>query len=233
MTISSKNGIGILLLDEEEPFVVGDPGNPDTFTYSVIHRVVEGATIKRVFANDESLIPAFEDAARELQDKGIRAISGCCGMFAQYQSSVADAVDVPVALSSLQQVPLILNSIGAAKRLGILVGSKERIPAIKDLLKAGEVQRVVIDGVFESGGAASAFEADGSIDVNVFREAVTKAATSMVSKKPAIGAILLETSFFAPYSDAVHKKTGLPVFDFVTLIDELHRATHRYQGKVN
>jgi UDP-N-acetylmuramate--alanine ligase len=42
-----------------------------------------------------------------------------------------------------------------------------------------------------------------------------------------IGAILLECSDLPPYAAALHRETGLPVFDFTTLINWVHSAVVR------
>ena len=41
----------------------------------------------------------------------------------------------------------------------------------------------------------------------------------MVAENPSIGAILLECSEFPPFAAAVSESTGLPVFDFISMID--------------
>ena len=41
----------------------------------------------------------------------------------------------------------------------------------------------------------------------------------MIAENPAIGAILLECSEFPPFAAAVSEATGLPVFDFISMID--------------
>jgi hypothetical protein len=54
----------------------------------------------------------------------------------------------------------------------------------------------------------------------------------IVREHPHLGAVLFECSMLPPYARAVQDAVGLPVFDFVTMINHLHAATHRqrYSG---
>ena len=49
-------------------------------------------------------------------------------------------------------------------------------------------------------------------------------ATSLVAEHPEIGAFLLECSDLPPYAADIQAATGLPVFDFITLIDWVHQS---------
>ena len=42
-----------------------------------------------------------------------------------------------------------------------------------------------------------------------------------------IGAILLECAVFPPYAAALQERFGVPVFDFISLIDYAHYVTNR------
>ena len=57
----------------------------------------------------------------------------------------------------------------------------------------------------------------GFIDTEVVEAEVTAVARSLVEDHPEVGAILLECSNLPPYAHAVHRATGRPVFDFITL----------------
>ncbi len=52
-------------------------------------------------------------------------------------------------------------------------------------------------------------------------------AIELLRKNPEIGAILLECSNMPPYAHAVQQATGLPVFDFTTLINFMVSGNHR------
>ena len=74
-------------------------------------------------------------------------------------------------------------------------------------------------------------EAD-TLDSDKVEAETVKAAKEMVAKNPDMGAIVIECSMLPPYSKAVQEATGLPVYDFITMIDHLYAATHqqRYDG---
>ena len=59
-------------------------------------------------------------------------------------------------------------------------------------------------------------------------------AQAQIEAHPEIGAVLLECSDLPPYTADIHDATGLPVFDFITLIDWVHHAVtqRRYYGQM-
>ena len=61
---------------------------------------------------------------------------------------------------------------------------------------------------------------------------VVGVATEMVEENPDMGAIIMECSMLPPYTKAVNEATGLPVFDFIQMIDYFQRGSHRqaYSG---
>ena len=100
--------IGILMLDTRFPRLPGDIGNATTFSYPVMYKIVEQATVDRVVkAADAGLIEPFVRAGMELIQNGARAIVTSCGFMAIFQKELAQALPVPVFTSSLLQVPLV------------------------------------------------------------------------------------------------------------------------------
>ncbi len=61
-------------------------------------------------------------------------------------------------------------------------------------------------------------EQKGTLDEDLFRNEVLGAASTLCGRGIDLGAILLECSELPPYSADVQKITGLPVFDFVSMI---------------
>src|SRR5690554_3886644 len=106
--ISYGEPIGILLLENYAPFIPGDVANATTYSFPVRFQPVKDLTVKRIFAHDLTLLDEMISSAKYLVEHGgVRAITGNCGFMALFQKEVAKAVDVPVMLSSLLQIPFM------------------------------------------------------------------------------------------------------------------------------
>src|SRR5437870_4777294 len=113
--------VGILMLETRFPRIPGDMGNALTWPFPVLYKVVPGATPDRVVRHKSAgLTNAFLDAATELAQLGADGITTTCGFLSLYQREIAAHVGVPVATSSLMQIPLIERLLPPGKRVGIL-----------------------------------------------------------------------------------------------------------------
>ena len=107
--------LGILMLRARFPRIHGDMGNAGTWPFPVLYRVVKGASPERVVLNGaQGLLPDFLEAAAELVDQGAEAITTNCGFLALFQKELAAHVKVPVATSSLIQVPWVQATLPPA-----------------------------------------------------------------------------------------------------------------------
>ena len=78
--------IGIMMLDTSFTRISGDIGNPNTYNFPVLYKVVKGALPERVAINtDIKLINPFIEAAKELEELGVKAITTSCGFLALFQ----------------------------------------------------------------------------------------------------------------------------------------------------
>ena len=78
--------VGILILDAAYPCVPGNVGNATTYAYPVRFQEVRGASIDRLLnQRDPALKEAFVEAAVELQNRGVKAITGACGFMAFFK----------------------------------------------------------------------------------------------------------------------------------------------------
>jgi len=97
--------VGIIMLDTSFPRIKGDIGNPDTFNFPVLYKVVKDASPARIVLQaDKSLIQPFIEAGLALIREGAKLITTSCGFLALFHNELTDALNVPVFSSSLQQV---------------------------------------------------------------------------------------------------------------------------------
>lgn len=222
--------IGILLVDCKTPFIPGDVGNASTYSYPVLYETVRGVTLDRLInQGDESLVDSIIETARRLQDMGVRAISSDCGYMVRYQEKVAAALDIPVILSSLVQLPLLERSAGPGKKVGIICANKQRLtPQLLALSGLSSPDRAVIYGLEDKPNfRAPILDEIDPLEPEKIGPEVAATAREMIEAHPEVGPILLECSNLPPYAHLVQAATGRPVFDFTTLINLYYGAAVR------
>lgn len=226
--------IGILMIETFEPFIPGDVGNATTFSYPVRYRKVDGFTFQRLYDKDPALLEPILDAARELVREGVRAITGDCGFMALYQREIADALEVPVFMSSLLQIPFISATLRKDEKVGIIALDSRRLtPEFLEKIGIDPSIPVYIKGLEDKKNFHDAAIIDvGILDDEKVEAELVEAAREMVDDDPRVKAILLECSMLPPYGAAIQEAVNLPVFDFVTMIDYVFSAVvkRRFEG---
>ncbi|MDO9498509.1 aspartate/glutamate racemase family protein [Falsiroseomonas sp.] len=216
--------LGILMLEARFPRIPGDMGNGTTWPFPVLFRVVRGATPEKVVLQGaRGLLPDFIAAARELVDLGAEAITTNCGFLTLFQAELAAAVQVPVATSSLMQVPWVQAMLPPGKRVGVVtVSSSSLTPA--HLRAANVPLDIPVQGT--EGGREffrvliQAEAAD--MDVALAEQDILDAGRALVARHPEVGAIVLECTNMPPYAAALQAELGLPVYDIYTMVNWLH-----------
>lgn len=223
------HALGILMLDTVFPRIPGDVGNALTWPFPVRYRVVNGAVGSRIMgdAPDPSLLDPFIEAAKELEADGVLAITTSCGFLAAFQRELAAAVSIPVLTSSLLQVPVAARLIGPEQRVGILTerpnlnaghfagagwSEDEVAVQVATLPPEAVFPTVFIDGATE-------------VDTDVIEREMVDAAMRLTHEYPDVGALVLECTNFVPFSQAMRRATGVPVFDLYTLVMQVYAAT--------
>ena len=232
---SFGTAIGIVLLDNYAPYIPGDVANASTFDFPVRYETPPGVRGQDLFLHDTGLKDAVLDAARRLvRQGGVRAVTGACGFMLLFQEFLAENLEVPVFMSSLLQLPFMESMLGKDEKIGILTASSDGMdPAILKKAGVNNPGAVVIQGMQETkyfGDAIIRETAD--LDSGKVEAETVESAMDMVRKDPQIKMILSECSCLPPYSAAVQAATGLPVFDFVTMIRFVHSTLVRrpYSG---
>jgi len=219
--------VGILFLDNcWYPVLPGNVANLSTYDFPVVPRVVLNCTQDRIHVGDPTLVDDVIQTAQQLEKEGARVICGACGFFGNYQKQVADAVDIPVFMSSVVQIPWIRTGLKSDQRIGVLTADSDGITeSLFDSCGVTNVDDVVVKDLGKLPEFSAIVESRGSFDNGVVREEVVQAAKELVEDNPDIGAILLECSDLPPYAAAIQQAVGLPVFDFITMIRWAHMAT--------
>ena len=211
--------VGILMLETNFPRIPGDPGNGLTWPFPVLWKVVPGATPDRVVRHKSAgLANAFLDAAAELVHLGADGITTTCGFLSLYQREIAAHVGVPVATSSLMQIPLIERLLPPGRRVGVLtVSAKSLTP--EHLIAAGadaDTPLVGTDGGREF--TRVMLQDEPRLDGAAAERDILDAGEELVSRHPETGAVLLECTNMVPYARAISEHLRLPVFSIYTFV---------------
>jgi hypothetical protein len=216
--------LGILMLEAKFPRIPGDMGNAMTWPFPVLYRVVEGATPEKVVLKGAAgLLPDFVAAARELVRLGAEAITTNCGFLSLFQKEIAAAVGVPVATSSLMQVPWVQATLPPGKRVGLVTVSGSTLsPAHLD--GAGvplDTPLVGTENGKEFFRVLIKAEKD-DMDIALAEQDVVEAGKALVANNPDVGAIVLECTNMPPYAAALQAAVGRPVYDIYSMITWFH-----------
>ena len=216
--------LGILMLEARFPRIPGDMGNGTTWPFPVLFRVVRGADPERVVLQGaRGLLPDFIAAARDLVDLGAEAITTNCGFLSLFQRELAEAVNVPVATSSLMQVPWVQATLPPGQRVGVITVSRGSLTEAH--LDAAGVPRDVPVAGTENGREffrvlIRAEKTD--MDVALAEADIIAAGRDLVARHPEVGAIVLECTNMPPYAAALREAVGLPVYDIYSMITWFH-----------
>ena len=215
--------LGIIMLETEFSRVHGDVGNAATFDFPILYKVVPGATSYRVVREQGAgLDDAFADAARELVQIGADGVGTSCGFLSLFQSKLAAAAGVPVATSSLMQVPWVQRTLPPGKRVGVItISSGNLTPAHFEAVGAPvDAPMIGTEGGTEF--TKSITGGSHTLDVEASRDDIVAAGQELIRRHPEIGALVLECTNMGPYPRDLNLALGVPVFDIVSLLTWFH-----------
>ena len=212
--------IGILMVKTHFRRFPGDIGHAGTWPFPVQYRIVEDAVPARMTElHSASLLEPFKAAAQELIAAGVDGITTTCGFLSIYQRELVEACSVPVATSSLLQVPMVQRLIPSNRRVGVLTydGTALNGPYLEAVGIAADtpVKGMAPDSSF----VRSIREGDDTVPYEVLREEVLATAESLLREHNDIGAIVSECTNLAPYSADIADRLGVPVYDTVSMVN--------------
>ncbi len=221
--------IGVVSLDFDSPFIPGDVGHAATFGVPTLYERVPGLSVPAILADaDRAFEGAVMTAAQSLAQEGVAIITSNCGFMIRYQKSVAAALPrTQVLMSSLLQLPVIAAAVGEATPIGIVTASEQT-------LTEGFIRRefpdlrnpLLIAGLEDSPNFNYTMFGPGDIlDRAAISEEVVAATVRL--KTEGAGAILFECAALPAYAAETQQRTGLPVYDFTTMVAFAHGSTAR------
>ena len=217
--------LGIMLLDTQFPRIPGDVGHPDSYPFPIRTLTIPGATVQRaVYEADPALLELFIEGARRLESERVCAITSSCGFLSPFQEKVAGAVNVPVFLSSLMQVPCVHAM--TRSRVAILTASKPSLTPLV-LASAGipDTIPLVIGGLQDTPAFRDPILGDSAtLDKAEIKTGVVQIAQDLLREYPDTGAFVLECHNLAPYGSGVASATGKPVFDIVSFAQWVYNS---------
>lgn len=227
--------VGILQLPANIPMLPGDMGNPTTFDFPVLYELIEEIDPFWVLADKPHpvVMKKLISACKRLTMQGVTTIIGNCGFFANYQPEVSKSLDVGVQFfnGSLMQLPMLLTSVGANKKVGVLTASKKLLmpsPALKNSgVSDADMKRIVVYGNEDGKEMQKVTGETGRFNPKKLEKELVDLAKQMVKENPDVGAIVLECTEFPPYAHAIQEAVRLNVWDFVTMTNFMHAGAMR------
>jgi len=211
--------VGILMLETRFPRIPGDMGNAETWPFPVLYKVVPGASPRRVVCEKAAgLLDEFLAAADELVRHGADGITTTCGFLSLYQQEIAAHVRVPVATSSLMQIPSIERVLPPGRRVGVLTVSAANLTR-EHLHAAGADPATPVVGT--DGGSEFSrvmINDEERLDIAAAERDILAAGDTLVASHDGIGAVLLECTNMVPYARALSQHLRLPVFSIYTFV---------------
>jgi hypothetical protein len=192
------------------------------FGYPVDYEIVPEAWARDVVAGKPDLAPAYAAAARRLEQRGVAAITANCGFAIAYQQAVSAAVSVPVACSSLLQLPRVAHMLKPGGRIGLLCFDTTQLH--EEYLRAAGLNANVplaIGGIEGTVSWRNWIAVETTTDWTALRTDVLGAARRLYAQYPDISHWVFECAGFPGLSKEVAVETGCPVCDWVTLCDGL------------
>lgn len=215
--------LGILMLDVRTPRMPGDVGNARTWPFPVLYGVVPGATPNKVIEErGVDVLDAFLDTAARLVSEGADGIATTGGYLSIFQKQLAAHCKVPVAASSLMQIPLVERLLPPGKRVGVITSNSDALDA-QHLEAAGASPDTPVAGLQNGREFYRKFHfGKTELDAALAEQDMLDAGQDLMSRHPEVGAVVYECHNFAPFAKALRDSIGIPVFSVYSFFTWFH-----------
>ena len=169
----------------------------------------------------DGMLEMFKAAADDLIALGVEGITTSCGFLACLHQELAHC-SVPILTSSLLQIPLVQSMLPKGKRVGVLTADKAALTDdhFRSVGVATDLPVVGMppNGVFRHNNRTG----QPVVDRDAQEREVLGMAEDLLTQHADIGAIVCECTNLPPYSAAIERRFGVPVFDIITLVEWFH-----------
>ena len=220
--MATRPPLGILMLEGKMADVPGCMACEATFPYPVVRKVVRGSKTPLSAEEAWAMLPLYIDAARELEQEGVAAITANCGLIALMQKELAATVRVPVVTSALLMVPDLHRLVGG-RRIGILTFFTHAVGE-RNYNASGWSSNdipVALGGVGDSEAWLTFLrtkEVPAELRPQMTADLLA-VVRGMLAEHPDIGAFVSECTMLPACLQAVREEIGLPVYDVLTQLD--------------
>ena len=125
-------------------------------------------------------------------------------------------MSLPLATSSLLQIPIIARCLPHGKRVGVVTYDADALGG-HHLMAVGAAPDSPVIGLPRDGALHALIERGEQLRLKDIEHEVVQTVRQMLADEGNIGAIVFECTNLPPYSAAVRRAFGIPVFDIVTM----------------
>ena len=213
--------LGVIMLNTHFPRVIGDIGNPDSFSFPVLYRTVPSAKVDAI-VTPKGVDPAVKEdilaILDRLNDEGADLIVTTCGFLGEMQTELQSYSPTPVLTSSLMTIPFVRNIIGSGKKIGVLTFDAKSLNQKHFNGHYGD--DIIIGEIPKDGHLYKVIKQDlPALDEEKAEAETVNAALQLINTHPDIEAIVLECTNLSPYINQIRETIKRPVFDIIQAIN--------------
>ncbi len=203
------------MLDTTFPRPPGDVGHIKSWDMPILFATIPGASARLVVdGGAHAMLDAFAKAGNRLADQGAVGLITSCGFLASLQAELAARCRIPVASSSLLQIPML--SLCRPGRVGVITYDEASLTTAHFTAVGADPATPRI-GLPTHGAFRAMIENGAPYTADALQAEAVTAAASLVAINPDITAIVLECTNLPPFAAAIRTATRLPVYDVITL----------------
>ncbi|KAK5163155.1 uncharacterized protein LTR77_010939 [Saxophila tyrrhenica] len=209
----------------------GDVNNPRTFDFPTIQAMAKDSLLVRLVSSEtygQDFIDNFVAAGEDLVARGAVGIITSCGFLVLAQKELSRRLPVPVAASSLLQLPTIRTILPPQQAIGVLTFDGSRLNGTHlNAIGIQDHSQIHIAGPPKDGYMKRYIRDGAPYDFEALEAELVATAHAHIKRHPDIGALVLECTQFPPFAYGLQQATKLPVYDVYTLGRWLYSAIVR------